>query len=516
MKTNTFLFTVLFASSVICYAQGPDIDWQQSIGGDDDDFGWFVEISQDGGYIAAGHSYSSNGDLTENKGGRDFWIVKLNASGNIVWQKSLGGTGNESARCIQPTTDGGYVVAGANSSVDGDITGNKGGIDFWIVKLNASGSILWQKSFGGSKEDVATSIQQTTDNGYIVTGYSKSGDGDVNGHHGEGSGDIWVLKLDASGDIIWQNTLGGTGIDYSYSIQETDDNGYILIGASNSNDGDVSVNHGDFDVWVVKLNVIGSIVWQKSYGGSNEDWGYSIRKVSDGGFIIGAYSFSNDGDVSGNHGESDIWVAKLDNLGVILWEKSLGGSSNEYTWSVQSNENNGFIVAGYSMSNDGDVSENLGDFDYWIVELDHAGNIEWQKSYGGSAEEKSRAIKQTSDGAYIIAGYSFSNDGDVSGSNGDRDLWIVKLVASQETGITTTQTLTFNVYPNPSSESVTLSNVPDDALIQISDASGKVIYKNRSNGVNQVINLSNIANGVYLVHIKKDDLVGQTKLIMIN
>jgi hypothetical protein len=262
--------------------------------------------------------------------------------------------------------------------------------------------IDWQKTLGGSSPDHATSIQQTTDGGYIVAGYSSSDDGDVTGDNG--SYDSWVVKLDAVGNITWQKSLGGSGDDRAYSIQQTANGGYIVVGWSDSNDGDVIGNNGDFDYWVVKLDAVGNITWQKSLGGSGLDRAWSIQQTTDGGYIIVGQSFSNDGDVTGNNGWADYWIVKLGVSGNIIWQKSLGGSSYDYAHSIQQIADGGYIVAGRSKSNNGDITGNNGGYDFWIVNLDASGNITWQKSLGGSGADAAYSIQQTTDGGYIIVG----------------------------------------------------------------------------------------------------------------
>ena len=183
----------------------------------------------------------------------------------IQWAKCYGGSEYDAALSIQQTTDGGYIVAGLSLSNDNDVSGNHGGEDYWIVKLTSTGSIEWQKSLGGSGEDRASSVIQTTDGGYIIAGTSNSNDGDVSGNHGRD--DYWIVKLSSTGILEWQKSLGGSGDDDANSIQQTTDGGYIIAGGSNSNDGDVSGNHGSDDYWIVKLAPSGSIEWQKSLGG---------------------------------------------------------------------------------------------------------------------------------------------------------------------------------------------------------------------------------------------------------
>ena len=328
--------------------------------------------TSDGGYIVAGSTTSPNdGDVTGNHGGYDSWIVKLTNAGAIDWEKSLGGTGADHAYSVRQTTDGGYIVAGYSNSHDGDVTGNHGGDDYWVVKLTAAGDIDWQKSLGGSWNDNGMDARQTADGGYIVTGWSNSFNGDVTGNHG--GNDYWVVKLDSTGNIVWQKSLGGSGNDNSWGeIQQTADGGYIVAGQSNSNGGDVSGNHGGYDYWVVKLTDAGAIDWQKSLGGSGFDEGYSVRQTSDGGYIVAGFSESNDQDVSGNHGGRDAWVVKLGPSGNILWQHPLGGSGQDQAQCMRQTADGGYIVAGSSDSHDGDVTGNHGGTDYWIVKL-HGG-----------------------------------------------------------------------------------------------------------------------------------------------
>ncbi len=220
----------------------------------------------------------------------------------------MGGTSPDLALSVQQTTDGGFVIGGSTGSNNGDVSGNHGGYDDWIVKLDTGANIIWQKSLGGSDDEEAK-VEQTTDGGFIVGGYSYSNDGDVSGNHG--TSDYWLSKLDTEGNIIWQKSLGGSAGDIAYSIQQCSDGGFILIGTSTSNDGDVSGNHGGNDCWIVKLDTEGNLVWQKSLGGSNTDYAHSGQSTTGNGFVIAGYSDSNDGDVSGNHGGSDFWIVKL-------------------------------------------------------------------------------------------------------------------------------------------------------------------------------------------------------------
>ena len=458
----------------------PTIEWQRCLGGSIHDFALSIQQTGVGGYIVAGYSKSNDGDVSVNHGYSDYWVVKLNASGSIEWQRSLGGSSSDWAYSIRQTFDGGYIVAGYSFSNDGDVSGNHGYVDYWVVKLNSVGEIEWQKSLGGSDEDKAYSIYQTSDSGYIVSGCSESNDGDVSGNHG--AYDYWVVKLNSSGSIEWQRSLGGSGNDYAYSIQQTGDGGYIVAGYSYSNDGDVSGNNGASDYWVVKLNSSGSTEWQRSLGGSVNDYARSIQQTGDGGYIVAGYSFSNDGDVSGNNGASDYWVVKLNSSGSIEWQRSLGGSAHDEAYSIYQTSDSGYIVAGSSESNDGDVSGHHGtpgdSIDYWVVKLNSAGSIVWQRSLGGSDWDEAYSIHQTTDYGYIMAGFSNSNDGDISENHGDYDFWVVKF--SPDDGISEgnedLQPLvhTIGVFPNPFNTSCVIT-APENAEIEIYDLRGNVV-----------------------------------------
>ena len=356
-----------------------------------------------------------------------FLTSKLFAQPIIEWQKCLGGSQADGSNSIQQTTDGGYIVGGYTDSNDGDVTNLHVPSDYWIVKLDNVGSIEWQKCLGGSNDDYANSIQQTIDSGYIVAGISKSNDGDVSGNHG--LGDYWIVKLDNAGNIQWQKCLGGSNEDYAYAIQQTFDSGYIVTGYTTSTDGDVTGFHTLPDFWTVKLNSFGIDQWQKCLGGSNIDIARAVQQTLDGCYIIAGETLSHDGDVTGIHGSNnDFWIVKLSSSGSLEWQKTYGGSMIDQAYSIQQTLDSGYIVAGRAYSTDGDVNGLHGTIDCWIVKLNSTGSIQWNKCLGGASAEEAYNIKQTSDGGYIIAGKTRSTDGDVTGNHGGLgDFWVIKL-----------------------------------------------------------------------------------------
>lgn len=412
-----FHFIIFLLISSTSFGQSPLIEWQATLGGSDFDFARSIGQTTDGGFIVLGTSRSNDVDLTENNGSTDYWVAKLNSTGNLIWQRSIGGSNPDDASSIQQTTDGGYIVAGTSASIDGDVTGNHGGQDFWIVKLGASGTISWEKSFGGSSSDIANSVQQTSDGGYIVVGRTSSIDGDVTGN--QGNTDVWIVKLDALGNLMWEKTFGGTNSEAANSISQTTDGGYVFAGYTSSNDGNISVNIGSTDYWIVKLDSTGSMTWEKTFGGSNQDMASSIQLTADNGYIVGGSTLSNDGHVTGHLGDLDGWITKLDSNGNLIWQKSLGSTNWDKTSSIIETSQGGYIAAG-------ETDVNLGFNKYSITMLDANGEILTDELFGGTSNDYATSILQTTNGGYIVAGTSSSNDNDVLLNNGLSDIWILK------------------------------------------------------------------------------------------
>ncbi|WAI01828.1 NosD domain-containing protein [Methanogenium organophilum] len=410
--------------------EAPGIEWARCLGGTGDEGEWerIVRQTADGGYIVTGFTGSNDGDVSGNHGDTDVWVVKLDAAGTVAWQTCLGGSSADWSGFIEQTGDGGYIVVGWTTSIDGDVSGNHGGTDIWVVKLNDAGAITWQRCFGGKASDRGCYVQQTPDGGYIVAGSTTSDDGDVSGNHGDQ--DILVLRLDGAGSLVWQRCLGGAGYDRGTSIRQTTDGGYIIAGETESDDGDVSGNHGGHaeDIWVAKLDDTGDVVWQKCLGGTDRDWNPVVMQTADGGYIVSGSTFSTDGDVTGNHGNDDAWIVKLDGAGTLEWQRCFGGSGLDLADSVRETPDGGYIMAGSTASWDGDVTGWHGDWDVWVIKLDNTGSPEWQRCLGGTYSDIGYFVQPTADGGYIVAAETFgSNDGDVCGNHGRWDAWIVKL-----------------------------------------------------------------------------------------
>ncbi|MFN0212621.1 MAG: T9SS type A sorting domain-containing protein [Saprospiraceae bacterium] len=475
----------------------PSIQWQRTLGGTLYESSSSIVQTTDKGYITAGFAESVDGDVVGSHGNVDFWVVKMDSAGAVQWKKAYGGSGLDWPYSIIQTTDGEYVAVGYTESNDGDVLGNHGDKDIWVLKLNNVGVIQWQKCLGGSGWDEASSVKQTDDGGYILAGRTSSTDGDVAGFHGYL--DYWVVKLDSTGVLEWQKCLGGTGLDIGYAIVQTNDGGYIVTGESDSNDGDVKYNHGNSDYWVVKLNFEGKIEWEKSLGGIGIDWGNDIRQTREGGYIVIGQARSTGGDVTGNHGGYDCWVVKLTEIGEIEWEKALGGSNGDVGLSIQQTLDDGYILVGVTQSIDGDVIGNHGNLDAWVVKLTVEGEIQWQRALGGTGPEIGFSIQQTDDKGYIMSGDAWSNDGDVSGVQGKTDFWIVKL-SPESSPTTTAPSVPLEIFPNPGSGIITLS-LPDESsslTLSIADMLGRELSR-QTIAPGDPVDTSTLVNGFYLL-----------------
>ena len=423
-----FLFSIglVFFSSYPIWAQSPEIIWEKGFGGNNDDRAMDVIETPDGGYLTVGYTNSLDGDITLNKGERDFYVVKTNVDGVIEWQYTYGGSENDYCYAVCLGIYGGYVLAGSTQSNGGDVTLNQGEDDYWIIKIDDLGNIEWQKTYGGTTSDTALDIERTSDGGYIVAGRSQSNDGDVTGQHG--ALDYWILKIDTLGNLNWQKCYGSTDSDEAKAIIETSDGGFVAVGYSYGFDGDVTGGWGNADYWVIKISVDGVLLWQKKYGGSVTDIAHSVVEKADGGFLIAGETYSNNGLVTGFHGSLDCWVIFVDAMGNLEWQRPYGGSGGESgKRGIIKVSENVYAFASSSQDADGDITANNGASDYWLVGIDTTGNILWQRSVGGSDYDATYEIVYSSDGNFVLVGMSYSTDFDVTETYTGYNYWVVKL-----------------------------------------------------------------------------------------
>jgi hypothetical protein len=491
----------------LAFAQAPTIQWEKCIGGTDMEYGYCVKPTHDNGFIVAGTSNSVGFELPANHGSYDAYIVKLSATGAILWQTMVGRAGADYANAILQTEDDGYVMVGSTSSSDSAFAGNHGGFDVLVARLSADGLIEWQTLLGGSGDDYGYDISRTFDSGYIIAGRTASADGNITLNHG--GYDYWVVKLSVTGSLQWQRTFGGSSDDNAVSIRQTADSGYIIAGDSYSADGDKSSSRGGEDYWVLKLSPAGDIQWQKTLGGTGSDYAQAVRQTYDGGYIVAGGSNSADGDITAAVGAGDYWVVKLSATGAITWQQSLGSAADDAANAIEVTSDGGYIVAGWVSAGSGDVTGARGQADYWLVKLSAGGTMQWQKCMGSIGNENAYSVSEAATGEYIVAGYSSYGGLDVSLNHGSLDIWVAKLGAvtavdelAQQGSVT--------ISPNPTSGQLVVWGI-DKAHICIYDIAGRLVAEAIDT---LTFSLEGLQSGLYFAAIMnmKGEVVKQAKI----
>jgi len=516
-KKITLFGLLIFTISI--FAQEPTILWDNTLGGIRNDRLRSIYPTADGGCIVGGYSSSPiSSDKSESSmGGEDYWVVKLDSSGNTEWDNTIGGSAEEQLRSVKQTSDGGYIISGfSDSDISGDKSENSQGFeDYWVIKLNSLGQIVWENTIGGNAGDEAQDIIELSDGSFVIAGFSNSG---MNGDKTEnsiGNDDYWILKLSSSGNILWQNTIGGSDVDRLYSIDETNDGGFILGGRSMSGiSGDkTQPNQGGFDYWIVKVSSTGAVVWDKTYGGSLVDYCSSVHQTTDGGYILGGQSNSNtSGDKTENsNGGDDFWIIKIDNIGNIEWQNTIGGSGPETEgYTIQTVDGNYLVIGTFDSNMTGDVDENSqGSFDYWIIKLDVNGDIIWQEGYGGNSFDSLYYGNFNSNSSeFFLAGSSLSGiSGDKTEANiGNNDYWILKLDDVTLSSNDINLEFDLKIFPNPVLNNLSIiSNKNTIDKLSIFSINGALIKTQSNLERNDLkIDVSKYKSGVYFTKIESE------------
>ncbi len=499
---SKFLLLILLLLFPFCsMAQAPSVIWQKNFGGEDTDYASDVILTSHGNILVCGTTFSKNIYINIKKGKfADFFVFNIDTNAGMNWSKVYGGAQSSlSSRVYE--VDSGFYIAGQVYGGGKDVTHFDSVVDFWSLKTNYYGDILWNRTYGGSSFDNYRAGLPTRDGGYIYGGMTSSSDGDIKSYPGIVDG--WIVKTDSAGVIEWQRFLSDTSKKHLpqnlyprtwlNDVEEAQDNSIVVAGAV--------VDSFDTNAMIVKLDKNGNLIWQWYLGGDSLEALNDVKPAHDGGYIWVGETRSSNGDVDTNRGDYDIWVVKTDSAGQLEWSKTYGGSLEDKSNEIIPCIEGGYLIIGSTLSIDGMVQVNhslLGTHDMWVVKIDDTGKVLWQKCLGGTDEDYGSTGLQLPDARFILVGSSRSVNGDATTNFGNGDIWVVKLgnpAASikqerKEWGVT--------IAPNPAHESLTVRmDKPLKGTIQLLDMKGRVVREQAISSQKETMNTLTIPIGTY-------------------
>ena len=401
----------------------------QTFGGSLEDIAHGIKTTEDGGFVIIGNTLSTDGDFnTKTRSGSDIFLMKFDPTFQLEWTETYGGSEDDRGHDVVQLTDGGFAIIGYSMSDDGDASENKGQHDNWLLRTDSKGKLLWEKSFGFLGHDHAYSIITTQDGGLLFNGFldvtSSGGLGSTSKGQRHGVGEFWVHKIDTSGNIQWRRYYGGTNNDRSYAAVETEEGNFVIVGTTESTDIDISAPRGDYDVWVIKIAANGTLLWERSFGGSEYEGSNAVWLDSKQVLHVFGNTFSTDKDISSPLGSSDFWLISVDQNGNLLFENTFGGTAFDLGRDLLIDKNNHFWLTGYSRSSDIDLSENYGDNDIVLLQLDQNKFPKQHFSLGGSGLDIAHAIVELPQGGILVVGSTESADGSFTGNRGNKDIFL--------------------------------------------------------------------------------------------
>lgn len=426
MRLQPILLVLVLLLAVTCKDKPTPVsiyfttDFERLAGGSNYDRGWDIATYGDGGMIVAGQTLSHNsGDLGPSHGFVDAWLVRFNPAGDLMWSRNYGGLEMDLFLSVVALPDGGALAVGHTNSNDGDVKSNHGKQDIWLVRVNSNGAVLWQKTFGGSNWEEGNGVVALSDGSFVIAGTTASGDGDVSGNNG--GADTWILKVDANGNLVWQKNYGDSADEGSSSISATSDGGFVIAGSRKST---VDISDG----MVLRLDASGNKVWQKTFGGSQEDQLVAVHAAANGSMVAAGYSFSTDGDLTVKQFAPDnLWVIKLNDAGEVSWKKSFGGNLSDRATGIVLSSDGNYLLSGSTTSNDGDVAGNHGKGDGWIIRVNaSSGALMAQQTFGVSDDDGLNSLALAPDGSFVAAGFQYTKLLPNSPNPSNEDLWVIR------------------------------------------------------------------------------------------
>ena len=524
LKMKKYIVAILLfyaTSGQILFAQSLFLEWQTCLGGSSNDQGNFMKlVVGNQGLGIVGTTDSDDGNLGCGfQGDYDAFYATVDTFGSNLYYRCFGGSGYDEFNSFIEYVPGFYYkyIIGRTSSNDGDVSGNHGSFDAWLVKTTFGGQIFWQKCLGGTGWEDGFSIISTSDGNLLMAGITSSDtiDGQATGCHGAFDG--WLVKMDTSGNVLWQKCFGGSNSEYFYSVIESSDGNYVVAGFSDSDDGDLTTNLGSTDYWLLKVDAGGQLLWQKTFGGTDGDEAYNVIETIDNNLMILGYSYSHDNDAiltKADPGSSNILMIKIDQLGNKLWSNCYGDIGGARSKSVLQEANGKYRLACSVSSATGDASGcNIhGCCDAWMVTLDSTGAILNNQCFGSNSVDDGikGIVAAREDGHYYFLGQAGDNSGDVTGSHGFDEIWIVKYIDSTSiiNKVNELDNSNILIYPNPFNERLLISgsNPTSEAGFRILDLFGREYFCsfNFDSG-NWNIETSELKEGVYTIQFFNDE-----------
>ena len=481
-RRMAFFFLTLLTTSQIANASAPDTLWTKTFGGFFDDYGYSIAPTRDSGFIITGWSSSFN-----TSDGPDVYLIKINSLGDTMWTRTYGGNSIDEGHSVVETKDGGYIITGETASFGSGMS------DVYLIKTDSLGDTLWTKTYGETGNEIGQSVQQTQDNGYIITGTTES--------YGAGLYDVYLIKTDSLGDTLWTRTYGDTDCDEGRSVSKTSDNGFIITGYTHQNFS---------DIYLIRTDSLGDTLWTRTYGGTNIDKGYSVFETLDSGFIISGYTGSF------GIGTYNVYLIKTNLSGDTLWTKTYGGTDCNFNYTISPTRDSGFIITGWSSS------FSTGDPDVYLIRANSSGDTLWTKTCGGSSWDEGRSGLETQDGGYIIVGTTYSFGVGLDCSN----VYLIKVKSEQgieEGSELKVKSSELKISKNPFIRSTVVSYsipVKEDVSLEVYDLSGRTVKtlvneEKEAGSYNISLNAKGFPTGIYFMKFTAGVHKETQKLILI-
>ena len=527
--TSTMIYNVkkyLFLSLIILFSTSiaaQNIGWDKSFGGINStgvDIPMDIHELDNGGFIVTGIIQSDDGDVSFNHGFKDFWILKLDENGNLVWEKTFGGSSDEAAYSIQEgftssiiTSDNTILMTSYTRSDDGDVSDKtiSSYPEIWVINVDLDGNLLWEETyiFDQVSSTEAYDVTETSNGDFVIAGTVNHNSNTI------GFQDFFILRIDSNGNLLWDKNYGGTDSDVAQSVVELVNGDIMVVGTTESDDVDITLNYGMNDIWIVKLNNNGDLIWEKNFGGSDRDGGFPNyrHKISavvnqNGNITIATKSESNDFDVQSgiDPTDPDIWVFQIDSSGSIIWEQVFGGDQSQQARDIILADSNDFFIIGTTSGlASRDIDEVIGFDDTWIIKIDNNGSLIWEHTFGGTSEDIGQSLVHAGQNKIVGISHTRSNDVDVSNNPDDKDYWVFKSDVSVLGINEASFTNSTQAYPNPTRGrlSIQIDNTRSEKiLIKVTNILGKEVL-NETRDIKDEVSINISGNtGIYFLEIK--------------